>query len=66
MKTALCLVFACTTLLSQTADNLRQKYGMPVSESYLVRQTIDRGLAASDAGRTEPVEAVRERFNLPK
>ena len=31
-----------------------------------VRQTIDAGLADSDAGRTESVEAVRERFNLPK
>jgi len=31
-----------------------------------VRQTIDAGLADSDAGRTEPVESVRERFNLPK
>ncbi len=31
-----------------------------------VRQTIEAGLADSDAGRTEPVEAVRERFNLPK
>lgn len=31
-----------------------------------VRQTIDAGLADSDADRTQPVEAVRERFNLPK
>jgi predicted transcriptional regulator len=31
-----------------------------------VRQTIEAGLADSEAGRTEPVEAVRERFNLPK
>jgi hypothetical protein len=31
-----------------------------------VRQTIEAGLADSDAGRTEPVEAVRARFNLPK
>jgi hypothetical protein len=31
-----------------------------------VRQTIEAGLADSDASRTEPVEAVRERFNLPK
>ncbi|HTF38848.1 MAG TPA: hypothetical protein VK651_11085 [Blastocatellia bacterium] len=31
-----------------------------------VRQTIEAGLADSDVGRTEPVEAVRERFNLPK
>lgn len=31
-----------------------------------VRQTIEAGLADSDADRTEPVEAVRERFNLPK
>lgn len=31
-----------------------------------VRQTIEAGLADSDAGRTEPVEAVRERFNLTK
>lgn len=31
-----------------------------------VRQTIEAGLADSDAGRTQPVEAVRERFNLPK
>lgn len=31
-----------------------------------VRQTIEAGLADSDAGRTVDVEAVRERFNLPK
>jgi len=31
-----------------------------------VRQTIEAGLADSDAGRTQPVEAVRERFNLPR
>ena len=31
-----------------------------------VRQTIEAGLADSDAGRTQPVEAVRERFGLPK
>jgi predicted transcriptional regulator len=31
-----------------------------------VRQTIEAGLADSDAGRTEPVEAVRERFNMSK
>ena len=31
-----------------------------------VRQTIEAGLADSDAGRTKPVEAVRERFNLQK
>ena len=31
-----------------------------------VRQTIDAGLADSEAGRTESVEAVRARFNLPK
>ena len=31
-----------------------------------VRQTIDAGLGDSDAGRTEPVEVVRERFNLPR
>lgn len=31
-----------------------------------VRQSIEAGLADSDAGRTEPVDAVRERFNLPK
>ncbi|MEK6284889.1 MAG: hypothetical protein AABO57_04040 [Acidobacteriota bacterium] len=37
----------------------------PMYEIY-VRQTIEAGLAGSDAGRTEPVEAVRERYNLPK
>ena len=31
-----------------------------------VRQTIEAGLADSDSDRTQPVEAVRERFNLPK
>jgi hypothetical protein len=31
-----------------------------------VRQTIEAGLADSEAGRTQPVEAVRERFNLPR
>ena len=31
-----------------------------------VRQTIEAGLADSDAGRTEPVRAVRWRFNLPE
>ena len=30
------------------------------------RQTIEAGLADSDAGRTESVEAVRERFNLQR
>jgi len=31
-----------------------------------VRQTIEAGLADSEAGRTQSVEAVRERFNLPR
>ena len=31
-----------------------------------VRQTIEAGLVDSEAGRTQPVEAVRERFNLPR
>lgn len=31
-----------------------------------VRQAIEAGLAHSDAGRTESVEAVRERFNLQR
>lgn len=31
-----------------------------------VRQAIERGLAASEAGRTISVEEVRERFGLAK
>ena len=31
-----------------------------------VRQAIEAGLADSEADRTESVEAVRERFNLPQ
>ena len=31
-----------------------------------VRQVIEAGLAASDAGRTISVEELRERFDLPK
>lgn len=31
-----------------------------------VRQAIEAGLAASEAGRTISVEELRERFDLPK
>ncbi|MBM2833516.1 MAG: hypothetical protein HW406_677 [Candidatus Brocadiaceae bacterium] len=31
-----------------------------------IRQTIEAGLNDSKAGRTTPVEQVRERFGLPK
>lgn len=36
-----------------------------VHEIY-VRQSIEKGLADSEAGRTTSVEAVRERFGLSK
>ena len=40
MKTALIVVFACTTVIAQTKDQLRQRFGKPVSETFLVRPRI--------------------------
>ena len=51
----------------QLIDNLPKltSWDQLIYEIY-VRQTIEAGLADSEAGLTEPVEAVRERFKLPK
>ena len=40
MKTILTLLLTFIAAISQTPDTLRQKYGAPVSESYLVRPGI--------------------------
>jgi hypothetical protein len=40
MKTMLILLLTCMAAISQTSDTFRQKYGAPVSESYLVRPGI--------------------------
>jgi hypothetical protein len=40
MKMALIAVFACTTVIAQTKDQLRQRFGEPISETFLVRPGI--------------------------
>ena len=40
MKPILIAVLACMTILAQSKDQLRQKFGEPVSETFLVRPGI--------------------------
>ena len=40
MRVALLVAIVCVTVLGQTSDDLRQKYGSPLKESYLVRPGI--------------------------
>ena len=40
MKTVLIAAFACMTLIAQSKDQLRQRLGEPVSETFLVRAGI--------------------------
>jgi hypothetical protein len=40
MKTLLIILLACTAVAAQTKDDLRKKYGEPVSETFVVRPGI--------------------------
>ena len=40
MKVVFVVMLICTTLFAQTSKEMRQKYGAPVAESYLVRPGI--------------------------
>ena len=51
MKIAFLLLILCTTATAQSSTGLRQKYGSPVKESYLVRDSILATASYNKEGR---------------
>jgi hypothetical protein len=60
MKILLILLLACTSLFAQTKDDLRKKFGEPVSETFVVQPGITATVSYSENGR------VREMLLMPQ
>jgi len=53
MKIVLILLLACTSLFAQTKDDLRKKYGEPVSETFVVQSGITVTVSYDEKGRAK-------------
>jgi hypothetical protein len=51
MKTVLIAVFACMTIIAQSKDQLRQRFGEPVSETFLARPGIAATATYAPSGK---------------
>ena len=52
MKAVIILVLACSSVVAQTSNGLRRKYGPPVSETYAVRPDISVTVSFNEGGKT--------------
>ncbi len=53
MKIVLILLFACASLFAQTKDELKKKYGEPVSETFVVQSGITATVSYDEKGQVK-------------
>jgi hypothetical protein len=60
MKILLILLLGCSSLFAQTKDDLRKKFGEPVSETFVVQSGIIVTVSYSENGRVREMLLMRQ------